>query len=169
MDPPEIISGESMTTPSAPETRISKETLSSVAPGAKVRFQSALAGWMPSAEVALSLTHPVSSLPLIGQTTPPGSSWAATFGIIKGDARLMSISITRPVACRRTPPCGASCRPSMHNLAFLTGIRGRFACSNKIVELHSIIPTSEGGLRRRLAPNGWSRSVLGWRWVNRLR
>ncbi|GIR07903.1 MAG: hypothetical protein CM15mP18_2320 [Methanobacteriota archaeon] len=80
--------------------------------GAKVRFQSALAGWMPSAEVALSLTHPVSSLPLIGQTTPPGSSWAATFGIIKGDARLMSISITRPVACRRTPPFG-SCRPSM--------------------------------------------------------
>ena len=169
MEPPEIISGESMTTPSAPETRISKETLSSVAPGAKVRFQSALAGWMPSAEVALSLTQPVSSLPLIGHTAPPGSSCAATFGINRGDARLISISTTRPVACKRTPPCGASCRPSMFDLAFLTGIRGRFACSNNFVELHTIIPASGGGLRRRRVPNGWLRFGLGWRWVNRLR
>ena len=96
MEPPEIISGESMTTPSAPETRISKETLSSVAP-VRRSFQSALAGWMPSAEVALSLTQPVSSLPLIGHTAARVLV-CATFGINRGDARLISISTTRPVA-----------------------------------------------------------------------
>jgi len=72
--------GSLMVNPSSPLARISRVTLERTAPGAKERFQSAVACWPVSglAPDASRRTHPVSLLPSSGHETPLGSAWAET-------------------------------------------------------------------------------------------
>ena len=96
--------GSLMVNPSSPLARISRVTLERTAPGAKERFQSAVACWPVSglAPDASRRTHPVSLLPSSGHETPLGSAWAETVDKVNnGLMDIKSMRATIETAFRR--------------------------------------------------------------------